>query len=92
MALVASPKWLDTGSNAWQMAAATFVGLQSIPGLVDSLRRHRQEEMGDQLGLHVDVRLCSVMVVWVLFDYNMAFGPQWFPFLGTPSRRRPPSS
>ena len=32
--LVASPKWLDTGSNAWQMAAATFVGLQSVPGLV----------------------------------------------------------
>ena len=28
-----SPKWLDTGSNAWQMAAATFVALQSIPGL-----------------------------------------------------------
>src|SRR5579862_5170654 len=26
----------------------------------------------------------SVLVVWVLFDYNMAFGPQWFPFIGTP--------
>ncbi|MGC2592800.1 MAG: ammonia channel protein, partial [Xanthobacteraceae bacterium] len=26
----------------------------------------------------------SVLVVWVLFDYNMAFGPQWFPFLGKP--------
>jgi len=23
-------------------------------------------------------------VVWVLFDYNMAFGPQWFSFLGKP--------
>ncbi len=32
--LVPSPKWLDTGSNAWQMTAATFVGLQSVPGLV----------------------------------------------------------
>src|SRR5487761_2232159 len=27
----------------------------------------------------------SVLVVWILFDYNMAFGPQWFPFLGTPA-------
>jgi len=27
----------------------------------------------------------SVMLVWVLFDYNLAFGPQWFPFIGTPS-------
>jgi ammonium transporter, Amt family len=26
----------------------------------------------------------SVLVVWILFDYNMAFGPQWFPFLGKP--------
>ena len=32
--LLPTPKWLDTGSNAWQLAAATFVGLQSIPGLV----------------------------------------------------------
>ena len=33
LALVPSPQWLDTGNNAWQLAAATFVGLQSIPGL-----------------------------------------------------------
>jgi Amt family ammonium transporter len=26
----------------------------------------------------------SVMIVWVLFDYNMAFGPQWFSFVGMP--------
>ena len=32
--LVPSPKWLDTGDNAWQLAAATFVGLQSIPGIM----------------------------------------------------------
>jgi Amt family ammonium transporter len=26
----------------------------------------------------------SVLVVWILFDYNMAFGPKWFSFLGKP--------
>ena len=26
--------WLDTGDNAWQLTAATLVGLQSVPGLV----------------------------------------------------------
>ncbi len=26
----------------------------------------------------------SVLVVWILFDYNMAFGEQWFPFVGKP--------
>ena len=27
------PSWLNTGDNTWQVAAATFVALQSIPGL-----------------------------------------------------------
>lgn len=28
------PDWLNKGDNAWQLTAATFVGLQSFPGLV----------------------------------------------------------
>ena len=28
------PEWLNKGDNAWQLVAATFVGLQSMPGLV----------------------------------------------------------
>jgi len=28
------PGWLDTGSNAWMLTAATLVGLQSVPGLM----------------------------------------------------------
>lgn len=27
------PDWLNKGDNAWQLSAATFVGLQSLPGL-----------------------------------------------------------
>ncbi|CAN1132359.1 Ammonium transporter 2 member 4 [Linum perenne] len=30
----ANPPWLSKGDNSWQLAAAAFVGLQSIPGLV----------------------------------------------------------
>lgn len=26
------PAWLDKGDNAWQMTAASFVALQSLPG------------------------------------------------------------
>ena len=29
----AYPSWLNAGDNAWQMTAATFVGLMSLPGL-----------------------------------------------------------
>src|SRR5258706_13621229 len=28
------PNWLNPGDNAWQMTAATLVGLMSVPGLV----------------------------------------------------------
>ena len=28
------PAWLSPGNNAWQMTAATLVGLMSVPGLV----------------------------------------------------------
>jgi ammonia channel protein AmtB len=55
MALVPSPQWLDTGDNAWQLAAATFVGLQSVPGLTVLYGGIVKKKMGDQLRLHVDL-------------------------------------
>jgi Amt family ammonium transporter len=85
MALVAAPKWLDTGNNAWQLAAATFVGLQSIPGLTVLYGGIVKKKWAINSAFMSMYAFASVLVVWVLFDYNMAFGPQWFPFLGTPS-------
>lgn len=29
-----APDWLNNGDNAWQLTAATLVGLQSVPGLM----------------------------------------------------------
>ncbi len=85
LALVAAPKWLDTGNNAWQLAAATFVGLQSIPGLTVLYGGIVKKKWAINSAFMSMYAFASVLVVWVLFDYNMAFGPQWFPFLGTPS-------
>ena len=85
LALVAAPKWLDTGNNAWQLAAATFVGLQSIPGLTVLYGGIVKKKWAINSAFMAMYAFASVLVVWVLFDYNMAFGPQWFPFLGTPS-------
>ena len=84
MALVPSPQWLDTGDNAWQLAAATFVGLQSIPGLTVLYGGIVKKKWAINSAFMSMYAFASVLVVWVLFDYNMAFGPQWFPFLGTP--------
>jgi ammonium transporter, Amt family len=82
--LVPSPKWLDTGSNAWQLAAATFVGLQSIPGLVILYGGVVKKKWAINSAFMALYAFVSVMIVWVLFDYNMAFGPQWYPFIGKP--------
>src|SRR5215471_11837462 len=84
MALVPSPQWLDTGDNAWQLAAATFVGLQSIPGLAVLYGGIVKKKWAINSAFMAIYAFASVLVVWVLFDYNMAFGEQWFPFLGKP--------
>ena len=85
LALVPSPQWLDTGNNAWQLAAATFVGLQSIPGLTILYGGIVKKKWAINSAFMSMYAFASVLVVWILFDYNMAFGPQWFPFLGIPS-------
>ncbi|HKH80053.1 MAG TPA: ammonium transporter [Methylovirgula sp.] len=82
--LVPSPKWLDTGDNAWQLAAATFVGLQSVPGLTVLYGGIVKKKWAINSAFMSMYAFASVLVVWVLFDYNLAFGPQWFPFLGKP--------
>jgi ammonium transporter, Amt family len=84
LALVPSPQWLDTGNNAWQLAAATFVGLQSIPGLTILYGGIVKKKWAINSAFMSIYAFASVLVVWILFDYNMAFGPQWFPFLGIP--------
>ncbi len=82
--LVPSPKWLDTGDNAWQLAAATFVGLQSIPGLTILYGGIVKKKWAINSAFMSMYAFAAVLIVWILFGYNMAFGPQWFPFLGTP--------
>ncbi len=84
MALVPSPQWLDTGDNAWQLAAATFVGLQSIPGLTVLYGGIVKKKWAINSAFMSIYAFASVLVVWILFDYNMAFGPQLWPFLGMP--------
>jgi Amt family ammonium transporter len=82
--LVPSPKWLDSGNNAWQLAAATFVGMQSIPGLAVLYGGYVKQKWAINSAFMCFYAFASVLVVWILFDYNMAFGEQWFPFIGKP--------
>ena len=82
--LVPSPKWLDSGDNAWQLAAATFVGLQSVPGLVVLYGGIVKKKWAINSAFMAMYAFAAVLLIWVLWAYNMAFGPQLLPFLGTP--------
>jgi Amt family ammonium transporter len=66
------------------LAAATFVGLQSIPGLLVLYGGVVKKKWAINSAFMSLYAFASVLIVWVLFDYNMAFGPQLFPFVGTP--------
>ena len=94
--LLPAPSWLDSGNNAWQMAAATFVALQSIPGLVVLYGGIVKKKWAINSAFMAIYAFVAVMVVWVLFDFNMAFGPHWLAikggyFLGKPMTVLPAS-
>jgi ammonium transporter, Amt family len=89
MALIPSPAWLNEGDNAWQLAAATFVALQSIPGLVVLYGGVVKKKWAINSAFMSIYAFASVLVVWILWAYNMGFGPGWLgiagqTFLGTP--------
>src|ERR1700692_4930060 len=85
MALVPSPQWLDTGNNAWHPPPATFVGLQSMPDRSVREGGYVKQKWAINSAFMCFYAFASTLVVWILFDYSMAFGEQWFPFLGKPA-------
>ncbi len=66
------------------MAAATFVGLQSVPGLVILYGGIVKRKWAINSAFMAMYAFAAVMVVWVLWAYNMSFGEQLFPFWGKP--------
>jgi Amt family ammonium transporter len=76
--------WLDTGDNAWQLTAATFVGLQSVPGLVVLYGGIVKKKWAINSAFMAFYAFAAVLIVWVLWSYNMAFGKAWLtmPYIG----------
>ncbi|HEU5416715.1 MAG TPA: ammonium transporter [Streptosporangiaceae bacterium] len=77
--------WLSPGDNAWQMIAATLVGLMSIPGLAVLYGGIVQRKWAVNTMLMVFSAFCLTLIVWVLFAFKMGFGEPWLGhFLGKP--------
>ncbi|HUW81057.1 MAG TPA: ammonium transporter [Acidocella sp.] len=74
--------WLDTGDNAWQLTAATFVGIMSIPGLALLYGGAVKKKWAVNSAFMVFYAFSAVLMVWVLWAYNMSFGKPWFQMPG----------
>lgn len=70
----AVPSWLDTGSNAWMMTAATLVGLQSVPGLALYYGGLARKKFAINTALMTFYAFCAVLVIFIIAGYNFGFG------------------
>jgi Amt family ammonium transporter len=68
------PTWLSSGDNAWQLTAATLVGLMSVPGLVILYGGVMQKRWSVNSMMLTFVAFALVLVAWVLWAYKMGFG------------------
>lgn len=84
MTYLEAPPWLDTGNNAWQLTAASLVGLQSVPGLVVLYAGWVKHKWAINSAFMAFYAFSCVLVCWMLWAYKMAFGEYMLPFVGIP--------
>ncbi len=68
------PDWLNPGDNAWQLVAATLVGMMSIPGIAVLYGGIVQKKWAVNTMLMAFTGFSLVLVVWVLWGFKMGFG------------------
>jgi Amt family ammonium transporter len=72
--LIPYPSWLSPGDNTWQLTAATLVGLMSLPGLAVLYGGLVQKKWAVNTMLMAFSAFASVLIVWVLWGFQMGFG------------------
>ena len=73
--LVPSAVYLNPGDVAWQLIAATLVGLMAVPGLAVLYGGLVQRRFAVNSAMMVLYAFAAVLLVWVLWGYQMSFGP-----------------
>jgi ammonium transporter, Amt family len=68
------PSWLNTGDNTWQITAATFVGLMSLPALAVLYASIVPKKWAVNVLAMMFAGFSLVLVAWVLWSYKMGFG------------------
>lgn len=72
--MVPYPNWSNAGDTAWQLAAATLVGLMSLPGIAVLYGGIVQKKWAVNTMLMAFSGFSLVLLVWVLWGFNMGFG------------------
>src|ERR1700742_4684708 len=84
-AVIPYASWLNAGDNSWQMTAATFVGLMSIPALAILYGGLVQKKWAMNTVMMVFTTFGLVLITWVLWAFKMGFGRKWIgTFVGIP--------
>lgn len=81
----ASPEWMNKADNAWQLTAATLVGLQSVPGLMILYGGMVKKKWAINSAFMALYAFAAVLVCWVGWGFHMAFGENLIEFWGKPS-------
>src|ERR1700722_20312431 len=74
--------FLSPGDNAWQMTAATLVGLMSIPALAVLYGGIVQKKWAVNTMMMVFSAFALTLIVWVLWAFKMGFGTPWIKGFG----------
>src|SRR2546430_17049433 len=64
------PPWLSPGDNAWQLVAATLVGLMSIPGIAVLYAGIVQKKWAVNTMLMAFSGFSLVLLVWVFVGFQ----------------------
>jgi len=68
------PSWLNPADNTWQITAATFVGLMSLPALAVLYASLVQKKWAVNVLAMMFAGFSLVLVAWVLWSFKMGFG------------------
>jgi ammonium transporter, Amt family len=66
--------WLNPADNTWQITAATFVGLMSLPGLAVLYASIVPKKWAVNVLAMMFAGFSLVLIAWVLWSYKMGFG------------------
>lgn len=72
--LIPAAHYLSPGDNGWQLTAATFVGLQSVPGLAILYGGIVKKKWAINSAMMAFYAFAIVLITWVLFGFSMGFG------------------